>query len=779
MKPVSDRMLHPEYLLVLEDERLYSVWLILETVKAKGIFAATDSPSKAKQRLNLLFNREDFPVRGDGDMKLANGRTTRSYYGARLKACLPEGTVDETARQEWLAKLQRLVQQERAPTIEYRDSLEYLRGLNREQRVENVETRLQSLEGAVVKLTETLDWKRKSAWIRGFERVARSFARLGRWRYAVISAMTLVLAVALVQALRPKTALQIDPAMRNRVAVLSCAKDDSGGGMAAFIAQALEASETLRPVEGVRIRKSPAMVDLCQSPDDQALFALTADLDAHFLLWGEVRQRGEAFEYAGVLFDARVGRRHFRARAPAPFELPDAVARACLDLVGAAEEDLSTAHLRSTQDYANFLYKEAEQVFENGDIRAALPFFRRAVEVHDPDFVMAKIRWAACLYLTGDFPAALEILEGLEEHPRVARDAKLRAELFRWLTRIYEDEGDYLKMEDVLSRARALTRDMPRQFAFFLKKESALAASLGLIDRAEILAEEALRLAAETNDEGLALTAAYNQAQLASLQGDQETALQILDEALAIARLNQVLDEEMDLLAKKSRVLEILEDSESLAEQADILKAFAENARLRGSELNWVKAIYWEGRCRDASGEPERARELLLEAGRVAKELGLLGIELGAKVIIVSDLIGEGNLAEAENLMHSLADREDKFRPDYAMLYVNRRFSIAFSRKNYEEALAYAQDYLDYAERLRDTPAIARGLTRVGACLHWLGRLEEAERHYLAALEKSARNTDVFPEVILENLVILYNDTGKQEEAEKYQNMLKLRRGNK
>ncbi len=792
------RLLHSRYIQSLTDRQLYTEESVIVHAKNLEIFSPLDDERKAKQRLRRLMKQKSFPPEGDGQIEDAFGVLRRAYYGARLKVQLPEGYISESERQESRAILDELLRQGAPPVQRYVQTLKdpaeekwtlltnRLDAMERslEAGIRQIAALVQSRESVGLSpgvtsgsgeppdssAVQRSSGQKKASFEGGARRRLRripNWAFFSGWRWLLpILTVSLVALYAF-----QKTGLDIPLTGQPRIGVLYCLTDSAGSTFAGAVATAFTASRTMRPISSVRVEKAGKTARFCEAPDNRQLAAAAAVLRADFLVWGKVTRRKGAYVYRGLLYSDGVSI-PLRVKSASPLHLPDLVAQRCLALLNYAETSISTAHFYSQNEKARLLYGEARLLYERGDVSAAKALYKQAF-IYDPAFAKAKIDYARCQYVAGDFTGAIETLEALlsdDDSQELHRD--LRTEAYRRIASAYYINADFEKLAPLLIEARARTRDHnDRAYLFFTRLEAKLAYVEGRKQEAEAFAREVVELARQIDDPEATVGALRTRARLFYDKRRYQEALATLRDSQAIAASNELISEQIEVIAQITMVLIKSGDEPQLEAHLANLNAAVKTARTKGSAVDATKIEYWLGVAQKTLGRWEEGRAWLERALQEAERIGDWHTRIKALSILAQDLIDEGLFVQAAILLEPLQDQLNSLPPQFACLIYDRVYRIHYHLGEYAAAIDALDRLADLARVARDKSILAQSLYDKAIILKSTGDESQVEPLLLESLSANPEPNRVTV-MAMRCLIELYQSRGDLDQARKWREQL-------
>ncbi len=733
--------LFPQYLLILDDDKLYSAHSVVENAVEKQIFAETDDRAKAMHRLATRFSKMfDSP---DGEIDGPKG-TVGAWFGARIKLLLPESALPAARRAAIVDRLEAVLAEKKFG--------------------KDLFHRLRRMEEELTAIREAKPWPVR-AWRAAAARMAP--LRAARKRILASAAGAAVLATVLIWAWQRGPRFEPDPERANRLAILPCGQSDPVFYSA--LTMTLDSSRHVR-ARAVNL-EALGPIEPCGRLEDARLAKIAQALKAPFLVWGRAERRGASgFRFAGWLYQRDRGARFFRASAHDRFDLAEAVSNQALALLGFESDMIAARPFYSINPAANLLFSEGEVYVQEGHFTAAAKVFERSSQFFDPEFTYGQTKMARALIVKGDFLPARAALARImaqnpdELHPRV------RLAALEHLAHLHYLDFAFDELAPLLVEAKGLAqREDPEAYPFFVRLEAKMHLARGNPTMADALIAHGLDYARQLADPAAPLMGLITEAEAAVKRRDYAEAFRTLDEALALAREVASVAEEVDVM------VEIAELALRTRTNYDLALALIEGVypRLVGtSAADGVELRYREGQIRLALGEFDAGATLLRAAYREAADLGLFFLECLARIRLAEQFLQRKDMFEVNYIMEPLSGRMDQAPPAYRRRYESVMWQYFLAKNQYPEALAHLQEHLALAKITMSSKEVGRALNAIGAVHQIMGELENAERFYLKAYEvKKQGNHSTLRSTIL-NLIALYDQLGEKEKMNQYRDLL-------
>ncbi len=757
----GNKMINVHYIMALRDEDLYSQAMVLQNALKSGLFSPDDEVQKARSRLSYFVKTRDFPRDPDGFVVDESGMRQPAWYGARWKSQVPRSYLEDQqyqALRQRLAVLTQSGERNALPAVSENGGdlvKDELKGF-----VEATEARMAKME----RLIEAMAYHRSPSprmrapkWLKKLGRV------VGKRRWAAISA-ALLIGLSAVYALQWGWQDAWETTRTEPIAILTCGNGEYGLLTAQAIEVSLKNIDSLRFISLATLERSPHYIDTCDGVEEQALNALAGDIGARMVLWGKIEEDQNAFVFRGGLYHVEFGSRPIFLTADLPMRLAEAVGEYCLRAISIEERPLPVFSFYSDNSAANVIFSEAEYLYEKGYINSSRLLYERAGVVYDPSFYAARAKLGRAQFFNGMNPDAMATFEQLFLEASGVMPYEIEMFAGRHLAAVYYENARYDKLEALLARMRAEVRaDDSRNHFFFVGMEAKLAFASGQSERAEVLSGEMWSLAEQLGASELA-EASRTRGQLLFERRQYSEALDALEVGLTLARDQDLLAEEADLLSKKAEVLLRMNDPVLVDRLIKDLSDVKKVVEKMGRAIDAVRLEYWLGRAHYFQGEGEVAVSFLESAARTAEELGVVDLEIGAKMILARQRVEEKRTVDALRLVEPLLARVDSFPPKYAMWIYDRLRTTYFEQGEFDKALDAIDNHLLMAQTLGDKRTIARSLNSKGYVLLTVGRHEQAEQALVRALELYEPDDQV-KVFMFRNLVRVYEALGESQAA--------------
>jgi len=720
----------PQYLLSLEDDRLYSAQTVVDNAIANRIFNhEEDAEDKAYYRLKALFQKLG---RKDGEIQGQRG-LVNAWYGARLKLLLPETALPEPRRQEIVARLEQILTRERNETA--------------------ILSRLKDLEARM----NALDRPRE----RPFGRLRIGAVGRGLLSNKTVwgSLMLITLALA-IWAWHWGPVFTPDREAKNRLVALSCIQSDPVFGNA--LALALSSSKNLDAFQATELH--PGVMAECEDIAEPELIELSDAHRAKFLVWGRAQKVEDGvYEYKGRLYQRGVGARAFRATGRDQFKLASEAAIRILKMLGLDTDILPPRPYYSIDPTANTLFAEGESYMQMGFYSAAAVVLGRASEHFDREFDYGKTAHARALTVVGDFQHAREISETLLTQTDRPLMPKVRLRALKNLAHLYWLHSEIAELESLLLEAKELARELePESYPMFIKFEAIVALARGRADLAKGLTLHMLEYSSSISDESGKLAAMALNAKIAEDKGNISEAFLAYQDAIDHASKAASISEEINLISEMTGL--------ALKTKAnyDLARKRIEDAegRLLGASLaDKIQLNYRKGLLCFAEGKFDAGVFLLEKSYKEALRHGLFFLECLSRIRLAEQFLAEGDLLEVDYLMAPLKTRIDQAPPEYRRRFEQVMWQYHISREAFPEAMGSLRNHLSMAKMTQAPGEVARAMNEIGNVYFKMGDLAEAERQWLEALGFKEKNYPQTAGSTIANLVMLYEKQNRIEEA--------------
>jgi len=730
-----ERLKGAGYLKALDSGRIYSPREIVNNAVEKGIFEPDDDLEKAVVRFRVNAKELNHP--GDGKVTGANGRMVDGYFGARWKLLLPESELSYEGWRGCQVVLEELTGDAPSPQPVHANTA-ILAKLNLvEGRLNEVQRHLTLMKnlGGVI---PALKWLMKT-----------------RWRKGSLAAVAGLLFMAF--AWQRDESLFLPQVQSNRIAILFCEQDTAVLPYA--VSKALSAAPELSALPLARSARIAEKFDVCQRPDEDTLAAIAAELHAPLLLWGGFSQDRNGRSFSGLLYQENIGAVDIRVSSRDGLHLPDVIAEECFAELGVfTKQPLSTVHFHSRNESANLIYSEAQLLYEEGDIASALKLFRRAT-VFDPDFLLAHIRFARCLTLTGQYVSAAEALERVEDNADLPNDLKLRMYLDS-INNLYKMQR-YEELEATLVSALSL-RDVgdPKYFSIVLDIAARVAHVRQQPKKRAAFVDQLQELVSLAPlDHALYIRLLRLQAFFAE-DDDPAQSVAFLISALSRAKEHDLPNEHYNLLYELTKVAIKYRLPEMATARDEITEAEPYLTEILG-EINTYKCRYLLGQLQLHLGEPIRGEINLVEAIPPLANAGHVDFVANARLHLVQLYLDQKRYFEAHAMLGYLENRLNDLAPSTQLTVLDRSFRLAYFEDNLNTAIAKLKLRTAIAEKVK-SPVLAKCYYGLGFVYCEQGDNAASERFYLKTLDV-ASPTDWIYQQSKTNLLELYRSLNQPE----------------
>ncbi len=724
---------HPEYLLILEDNRLYGAHSIVVNAVEKNIFAKDDGQSSARRRLSVMFSVKLGKPDGQalGPKGMAN-----AWYGARIKLLLPDSALSEARRKETVEKLNRILIEKQAAQ-------------DLTTRLEQVEARLKTIAGR--RMVNPL------LPIRSMARYVGARPKLRLWGGLSVAAVALTVSI---WAWQRGPWFEPDPVKANRLAILACPQTDAVFYSA--LAYSLNSSRHIRARNMAMEELAPA--EPCSAIPEERLARLAESFRTPFITWGLSERDGSGYRYKGWLYQKDKSLRAFQVTATDRLDLADAAASQVLAMLGFENDMILARPLYSTNPAANLLFSEGELFAQRGRYHSAVDNLDRASRFYDPDFLYGQSQLARALIVEGEFLEAKEVLDGLLARDEEPLNPQVQLSVLRSVAHLRYLDFDFSNLGPLLVQAKDLAlRENPGEYLFFIKLEAKMHLSQGNMKMADSLIGHYLNYARERFDPAAEIFAKLIQAEASVKEKEYGPAFQTLEEALVLAQDVGSMAEEVDVIIDMAKLALKTKANYDLA-LARITDAYP---RLVGtSAADAIELNYREGQIHLAQGAFKEGAALLRKAYQEAADHGLFSLEYHARIRLAEQYLRREDLFEVDYIMEPLEERVEQAPPEYRIRYGQVLWRAHYQRGQYSQALTHLNRILAMAHVTRSEKEIANLLNNVGWVHFKNGDLTNAEKHYLdsfALKEKLSLDNKLNT---IHNLVLLYdalNDSAKKK----------------
>lgn len=260
------------------------------------------------------------------------------------------------------------------------------------------------------------------------------------------------------------------------------------------------------------------------------------------------------------------------------------------------------------------------------------------------------------------------------------------------------------------------------------------------------------------SEDGAALQTVLPHAQRLIYTG-RSTSLTALLEHLQRENLLETQQRDLDIgLADAYQVRGEFESARDLYERA---LPFADDPALRARIIHRIGvANYNLGKYEQSIQQHKQAFDLALDLGHLVLQAQTLG-GLGSTALAMGDV----EIAQR----YYEQSRDASQASGQVIEQTNAEFNLALilaQRGEFRQAITFAERVLSTEQSLGFTMLAARTHQLLGSSYYGLGENEEAERHYLFAIESSGNQGDVLGMAVgLSNLAELYDERGELERA--------------
>jgi len=474
-----------------------------------------------------------------------------------------------------------------------------------------------------------------------------------------------------------------------------------------------------------------ASLAIVADPDDKVLELLE---DEEFLVRDEDREGYWRFRHGllrDVAYDSLPKRERLRLHVQVATKLsedPDMSSRYPrsiayhLEQAARASLDLNPADRGIAERAVEALVRAGDQALETSQARAAADLYERALSLTGPEreWGVREARILAGLgearYWLGEFEAAVPPLTRALEIG--GTDPQIRADASRFLGDIeLSIRGNLERAEELLEQALAAARDLgdPWTLARALLVAGWAPYWRNEMGMAREMFEEALRVA-RANPEGDPWAESRALSMVATLvenEGDQEEALALSSEALAIAETS---GDRFSVAVARESVGNALRRLGRLSEALPHLDGAVDSFRELGARWELASALTSRGTLHRLAGRIDQAVKDLREAYRLCRELKERGIVTWTANQLAIALVRTGELQAARELLEETAAVVSSGGPGSADWLLEAEVEILLAEGDRDGAREKALELL----RLERAQASAKD---VAARIWWIGRV--------------------------------------------------------
>jgi len=721
---------YPEYLLTLDNHRLYSVYSVIEHAQATQIFGDKDDFDKAYRRLHSLFKKLG---EKDGDVTSSRGSAC-GWYGARIKLLLPESALP---REDRLAIAQ---------------ALELL--LDKPITNEALARRLAMMEARF----DAMDQRKVNPWsaLQGLFDWWRTRPRLRLW--GGLGLLTTLLVVAVV-AWQQISIFKPNPESPNRLAILQCAQTDAVFYSA--LERALDSSRHLRA--DILATDEIQPTEPCGKLALDRLADLSKASRTPFLTWGLAERDGNGYHYEGWLYQHEEGRRSFKVSATDRLDLADAAAHQILAMLGFENDMIQSKPLYSINPSANLLFSEGELFAKQGHFRTAVDNLGRASRFYDPKFYYGQSRLARAMIVTGEFDEAKNVLASLFDQQETPLNAHTRLSAMRSAAQILYLDFDFGELGPLLVEAKDLAAEEdPEQYLFFARLEAKMHLAQGNMAMAEATIEHYLRFAKRLADPAAPIFAMMVQAEAAVERKAYSEAFQILEKALGLAQEVGSVAEEVDVIVA---IAALAIKTKTNYDFALAQLEGVEGKLFAASLADTVELKYRKGQIFLATERTEEGVDLLEQTYEIATDHGLFYLECHARIRLAEHHLSRNELFDVDYIMTPLKERILQASPGYRLRYESVMWQFYSAKGRFNDALDSLQECLTLSELVQAHSEVGRVLNEMGNTYFKLKEFEKAEAKWLEALAYKEKYWPKTSRSTILNLIMLYEMQNRNREA--------------
>jgi class 3 adenylate cyclase/tetratricopeptide (TPR) repeat protein len=474
-----------------------------------------------------------------------------------------------------------------------------------------------------------------------------------------------------------------------------------------------------------------ASLAIVAEPDDKVLEVLE---DEEFLVRDEDREGYWRFRHGllrDVAYDSLPKRERLRLHLQVATKLsqdPDMSTRYPrsiafhLEQAARASLDLNPADRSMAERAVEALVRAGDQALETSQARAAADLYERALSLAGPEreWEVTEARILAGLgearYWLGEFEAAVPPLTRALEIG--GSDPQIRADASRFLGDIeLSIRGDLERAEELLQQALAAARELgdPWTLARTLLVAGWAPYWRNDMGKAREMFEEAL-VVARANPEGDPWAESRALGMVATLvenEGDQEEALALSSESLAIAEGS---GDRFSVAVARESVGNALRRTGRLMEAEPHLNAAVDGFRELGARWELASALTSRGTLHRVAGRIDQAVKDLREGYRLCRELKERGIVTWTANQLAIALVRTGELQAAREVLEETSSIVGSGGPGSVDWLLEAEVEILLAEGDRDGALEKALELL----RLEREQGSAKD---VAARIWWIGRV--------------------------------------------------------
>ena len=594
-------------------------------------------------------------------------------------------------------------------------------------------------------------------------------------RYLTVAMFLSAALFAGIYAWQQRTPFSLDSSGFNRIAVLPYEGSATGLLVAEMVSKSLNATGDLETADFRTSKDVSESLSIVGDQDVTLLRKAANTLGVQFILAGSIKESENGnLLWTGTLFQKDGTQRKLTATGQNFLVLSDAISTICLKFLGSAEIPLPTSTFYSTDLNANFLYGYGNEFLNEGNLNAAFPMFRKAVEF-DPDFHWARAKMAYCHFFRGNIDQSQEQFEQLKDLPAVVDQPQMLAFCYRYLAYIAWQRRDVPKFNQLIHEGKRVCEenDLKNDLASMLDIEATVRINRKEFDNATTVLDEAMAIYRERDDHIGQLQTLTTRVRLEMGNHNYELARKLLAEGLQLAQEYNIEHREAIILTMDAR-LDMVGSQPSITPETlnKLRRALNIQSRI-GDVQNSLTTDYYIAYYYYQRNEMNRAEPLFKDLYRKARRTGNRYREHLAKKKLALLALMTGRNEEAE--LHYLELLDERNNPDVSTREAaySALWQIYARRNEFEKATFYLQEDLDLAFEKKDRLSASYAYNNFGELYERRKKFDLAFDYYQKSLKlKYELENHTGITWTLRNLVCLSIKRKRLDEAEQYMDEL-------
>ncbi len=564
-------------------------------------------------------------------------------------------------------------------------------------------------------------------------------------RLLAVAALFSITALMAVYAWKQRTPFSLDQSAANRIAVLPYEGSATGKLVAEMVMDSLDATNNLETVQFAKARDVAVDFKVGSRAKADVLRRASQTLGAEFLLVGAIEETDtSALSWEGVLYQRDGTRRRLSAVGANTLILADNIVATCLKVLGSAEIPLPASDFYSTDLNANFLYSYGNEFLYEGNINAALPMYRKALE-HDPDFQWARAKMAFCLYKKGDLEQSETLLLELVDDPAVEGMPQLLASSYGYLAYISRYKFDFDQAVEFLDAAKEICErhELSESMAHLYTLESFIKGNINQLGEAERAAQIAGDIYRRTDDQIGLIKNLIFELSAAENRRDLDLASDKLEEALEIARTYGLQNQEAWLLQKDAR-LDFYQPVSEIGPKT--LQKLLDAKQIQDSIGNARQSLYTDlyiAEYYQIRNEIDKAMAMARAVHQRAKDIGVSDVEISVALLISDLAMVQNNLELAELYLTPLLEDRGPQSVDTQRYAYSRVWKISAERGLYDQAEVQLKRNLALCEQANHERHTSYAYNNLGELFEMQGKYDLALQNYEISLEMKRGFQDI------------------------------------